>query len=75
MGEITSTPAFQTTDGKLFIKQSEAEDHQTLLNFKEWYTDNQLYGNIPGSEIEFNDMCEWLSEHKEQVFAYLNNSG
>lgn len=72
MQEIT---AYKTTDDRIFEDREEADQHQTILNFEEWYNQNQLYGN---SYVEFDEFVEWLQKNEETILKFLedlNNAG
>jgi hypothetical protein len=62
--EVTS---FKTKDGTLFNTREEAEEHQGLCDFKEWYEENLLYGELYANTIDVNDFIMYLRINKETL--------
>lgn len=62
---------FQTKDGDIFDNEKEATQHETLLDFSEWYEENKLYGNTPGCRMEWEDLIEWLQNNKKEIQSIL----
>lgn len=66
--------AYQTIDGAVFTDSAEAKRHEAVLNFKNWYEDNECYGNYEGSKIEANDMVNWLIASRNHVEALYKDT-
>src|SRR3990167_7808457 len=56
---------FKTTDGMLFEDGSKALEHETKLEFHEWYSgeENELH------RVDAGDLLTWLFEHKDTVLG------
>lgn len=63
--------AYQTEDEKIFSDVKDATNHQNLLEFKNWYNDNKIYGRYGGCKIEFEEFVQWLKEHKDYINQFF----
>lgn len=57
-GKVIKVWAYATTDGELWLEESEAETHQYILNFREWRQNNICIGGEWDSEMVANKILE-----------------
>ena len=66
---VTQHTAYQTTDGKLFLKEIEAISHEAKVrlweSFKQYFPDE-----LPMSYTEF---CQWLHENENNMRCYVGD--
>lgn len=62
---------FKTSDDTLFESKLEAEKHEEELKFNEWYVDNPIMGNLPGSFVELCDFKDYIKENSEWIKKLL----
>jgi len=62
---IEETTLFRTVDGTLHNTRQKAVAHERVLELKDWYEDNKIYGNSDGCKIEWETLLEWLEDNKE----------
>ena len=55
--------AYRTTDGKLFVKLIDAENHERTLSINSYMNDNPIYGGTLGCKVYADDIREWISEN------------
>lgn len=62
---------FEANDGTPFNTSKQALNHDTMLQFEQWYEKNKLYGNVGGSHVDWDDLFEWLEDNSEKVMKIL----
>lgn len=72
MKEIT---AFLSSDGVVFTDRAACKRHEVVNDFTEWYTQNELLGNLAGSRVTCENMKEWLQTNKKEVMEFLQAVG
>lgn len=66
-GKITKASGWQTTDGRLFIDESEAQRVQDLINYKEVFDSSPL-SCVP---VSFLELVDHLRENRQLVLDLL----
>ena len=62
---------WETSDGKIFKKKSEAEAREAFLDLAKALKEDSLLGNYCGSTVNVDTLVEWLMDHKETVLNFL----
>lgn len=62
---------FESDDGKVYRTFEEATNRDLQLQFEEWYKSNGLRGDCQCTDVDFEDLWEWLSAHKTEVMQVL----
>ena len=62
---------FEAGDGTLFDFERDALAHNALLRIEDWYENEKLYGSTEGCRIEWRDLIDWITEHKQHVKCIL----
>lgn len=62
---------FEANDERHFNTPEQALNHDTILQFEQWYEKNKLYGNVGGSRVDWDDLFEWLEDNSEMIMKIL----
>lgn len=71
---MESIPAYKTRDGKVFEDLTEALQHETVLEFSDWYSEHTLYGNYGGSYVDIGYLLDWLTDNRDMVLKLLGKT-
>lgn len=66
--DISEVTAYKTKDGRVFATKGEAETHQAICDFEEWYEDNKIYGEY---YVSSDDLLRWLGDHQGDLIELL----
>ena len=64
---------YVTEDGREHATAGEAYSHEQLLKVMKWYDGNQLFGNVAGSKVDWEDLVDWIRANSEQVMTILRS--
>lgn len=70
MASIQKINVSKTSDGRLFEDEAEAREHQSELDFRDWYRDNEISGSYAGSRVDVDTLVNWLHENRKMVAAF-----
>jgi len=63
---VEKTEAWKTTDGKLFIDKHMAIEHDKESEFKEWYSQNEIY-----EVLTVDEFVSYVKMHKSEFLSFL----
>ena len=66
---------YKTSDGELFMCHINAEHHENVIEFDEWYEGSPLLGNYAGSQVDLDEMKSFLYNNKEIICKLLEVQG
>ncbi len=65
---------YEASDGTVFDTETEAINHEKLIELEEWYETNGLLG-IRGEDTDWGEFLEWCCTHKKKVKEVLELFG
>jgi hypothetical protein len=71
---MKTVTAFETKDLQIFRTENAARRHEALLDFQQWYKDNELLGNYAGSTVDYKDLIEWLNNNRAEVLTVIQEA-
>ena len=67
--------AYQTYDGKLFEDKDDAALHESTQAFRKWYQTNTLYDPDTDNYVNYAEVRDWLTGHKQDLLELLPKLG
>ena len=58
---------YKAVDGEEFKTEAECLNHETIVNLKQIYEEEKLYGLFEGCRIEADDFFEWVEANLDLV--------
>lgn len=58
---------FIAKDGTEFDNKVACLHYEELVELAEWYEGNELYGRYEGSDVEWTEFIQWISDNTEKV--------
>ena len=62
--------AYKCSDGTVFENFNDANKHDAVLHFRDWYEDHKLLGNCDDCKVDLEDLVDWLNKHKTTVIYF-----
>lgn len=69
--KVQAVQMYESSDGKVFRELADAEYHESVLAFTEWYENNKIYGGFEGCKIESEYFLDWLDNLDEEGRRWL----
>jgi hypothetical protein len=65
--DVETVTMYKAKDGEVFDTPELVRQHEAELDFKEWYSNNLLYGNYAGSHVSEHEFKKYLRKNADKL--------